>query len=46
MTYVSFFVDRALGNQLSGTIPAELGSLARLELLRINDNQLSGPIPV
>ena len=34
------------GNWLSGSIPAELGSLSNLEWLYLHDNQLSGPIPV
>ena len=33
-------------NQLSGKIPAELGSLAKLELLNLYHNQLNGEIPV
>ena len=32
-------------NQLSGEMPAELGSLLSLERLSLNDNQLSGEIP-
>ena len=32
-------------NQLSGKIPAELGSLAKLELLNLYHNQLNGGIP-
>ena len=32
-------------NQLSGTIPAELGNLANLTTLGLTDNQLSGTIP-
>ena len=32
-------------NQLSGSIPAELGNLANLEWLNLAHNQLSGPIP-
>jgi len=32
-------------NQLSGTIPAELGQLSYLENLTLTDNQLSGTIP-
>ena len=33
------------GNRLSGEIPPELGSLANLELLNLNGNQLSGCAP-
>ena len=32
-------------NGLSGEIPAELGSLANLELLSLYNNQLSGCVP-
>ena len=32
-------------NEMSGTIPAELGNLTSLEYLWFNRNQLSGPIP-
>ena len=32
-------------NQLSGTIPAELGNLTRLISLGLENNQLSGTIP-
>ena len=34
------------GNRLSsGAIPPELGSLVRLEILRLEENRLTGPIP-
>ena len=33
------------GNQLSGKVPPELGSLSNLRLLQLPDNQLSGDIP-
>ena len=33
------------GNQLSGSIPSELGNLAYLQELWLHDNQLSGSIP-
>ena len=32
-------------NQLTGPIPAELGSLTSLEILALGGNQLTGPIP-
>ena len=32
-------------NQLSGTIPPELGNLSTLTRLRLNDNQLTGTVP-
>ena len=32
-------------NKLSGSIPAELGNLSKLEWLYINNNELSGSIP-
>ena len=45
ITDVSGRVTR-LSLHLSGSIPAELGSLANLQRLHLYDNQLSGPIPV
>ena len=33
------------GDQLSGTVPAQLGDLAYLEHLDLHENQLTGPIP-
>lgn len=33
------------GNNLSGTLPPELGDLAQLRRLVLNDNELTGPIP-
>jgi hypothetical protein len=33
------------GNNLSGSIPPELGNLTKLEDLWLRDNELSGPIP-
>ena len=32
-------------NQLSGSIPKELGQLASMEELELDNNQLSGSIP-
>ena len=32
-------------NQLTGSIPAELGNLVNLEMLRVDSNQLTGSIP-
>eukprot|EP00252_Welwitschia_mirabilis_P019958 TRINITY_DN4771_c0_g1_i1.p1 TRINITY_DN4771_c0_g1~~TRINITY_DN4771_c0_g1_i1.p1 ORF type:complete len:972 (+),score=192.70 TRINITY_DN4771_c0_g1_i1:428-3343(+) len=33
------------GNKFNGTIPASLGNCSELQDLRLNDNQLVGPIP-
>ena len=33
------------GNQLTGSIPPELGSLADLQNLNLSGNRLDGPIP-
>ena len=35
-----------LANQLSGSIPSELGNLAYLQRLELRDNQFSGCVPV
>ena len=34
------------GNNLTGTLPLEIGGFPNLKTLTINDNQLSGPIPL
>ncbi|KAA8524026.1 hypothetical protein F0562_010543 [Nyssa sinensis] len=34
-----------LGNRISGSIPEELGDIATLEQLVLEDNQLGGPLP-
>ena len=33
------------GNQLRGSLPAELGYLTNLEVLELGDNRLTGPLP-
>ena len=33
------------GNQLTGSIPTELGTMALMAYLQLYDNQLTGPIP-
>lgn len=44
--YSSFFLCRLLnGNQLSGSLPDEIGNLQNLNRLQIDENQISGPIP-
>ena len=41
----SWAASRWLDNQLTGEIPAELGSLTNLTDLRLTSNQLTGEIP-
>jgi hypothetical protein len=44
---VIFRVFRALtGNQLSGPLPEELGSLSNLNRIQIDETRISGPIPI
>jgi hypothetical protein len=39
-------VSRLLnGNQLTGTLPLELGKLDELTRIQVDENQISGPIP-
>jgi hypothetical protein len=33
------------GNQLTGTLPLELGKLDDLTRIQVDENQISGPIP-
>ena len=33
------------GNDLTGSIPPELGNLANMEILSLSDNELAGPDP-
>ncbi|KAM1520304.1 hypothetical protein ACFX1Z_023013 [Malus domestica] len=39
-------VGDAVPNQLSGSLPAKLGNLSSLEVLRLQSNNLSGGIPI
>jgi hypothetical protein len=34
------------GNELIGPVPEELGFLPKLRIMQIDDNKLSGPIPL
>jgi hypothetical protein len=34
------------GNELTGPVPEELGFLPNLRIMQIDDNKLSGPIPL
>ncbi|KAL7490454.1 hypothetical protein ACHAWT_000099, partial [Skeletonema menzelii] len=43
LTHITSFV--MIGNQLSGTIPSEIGSMKNLEYLSLNNNTLTGTIP-
>jgi hypothetical protein len=44
---VMFHVFRLLnGNKLTGSLPEELGSLANLNRIQIDENCISGPIPI
>ncbi|KAG4379128.1 hypothetical protein GLYMA_17G184600v4 [Glycine max] len=35
-----------LGNRLTGSIPSEIGDMASLQELILEDNQLEGPLPL
>lgn len=42
-----FFVSRLLnGNHLTGSLPEELGYLPNLDRIQIDENNISGPIPI
>lgn len=45
--HILFFLFCRLlsGNQLSGSLPDEIGNLTNLDRLQIDENQISGPIP-
>ncbi len=45
MSGVMLDSEDLFGNQLTGSIPTELGNLSNLEDLRLDDNQLTGSIP-
>lgn len=41
-----FFVSRLLnGNELTGSLPEELGYLPKLDRIQIDQNYISGPLP-
>ena len=45
MTYYDWDTREWITNNVSGPVPAELGSLASLERLELHRNELTGPIP-
>ena len=45
MTYYDWDRREWVANNLSGTLPAELGDLAKLERMYLRSNTLTGPIP-
>jgi len=44
-TFFSVFYRLLNGNQLTGSLPEELGFLPKLDRIQIDQNNISGPLP-
>jgi len=46
LTISFYFIRDFSGNELTGSIPPQLGNISGLQILALNNNHLNGTIPI